>query len=199
MARDAPTRLVLENPRRMRGLLAATLAAWAFFMVAATVIPLLASAVWSFATGQSLLWPSFEEIFGYFGLAAKIGLPIALIVCFAVGYPAWKFASSRGLTTRRDAIKIGAIAGGALYLLLSMSAHIMVYMSSGSNFSYAQGGVILTKDNLPTFQGILFDLFLTCFYAANGAVAGLAAWLAGGLKSVVSADPQLRRDESPDR
>jgi hypothetical protein len=48
----------------------------------------------------------------------------------------------------------------------------------------------LTKDSLPTFQGILFNLFLTLVYAATGAVAGLAAWLAGGGKSAVSVETQ---------
>lgn len=52
---------------------------------------------------------------------------------------------------------------------------------------------MLTKDNLPTLQGILLNLFLTLIYAADGAVAGLAAWLAGGRKSVRSMDAQAER------
>ena len=112
---------------------------------------------------------------------AAIGLPISLIICFALGYPAWKFASAYGRTTRRDAIKIGAIVGAALFLVVAVGLHIFVYTGSG-RFSYTQGGMLLTKDNLPTLQGVTFDVFLTLFYAAIGAVAGLAAWLAGRSK-----------------
>ncbi|MCA6108957.1 hypothetical protein [Bradyrhizobium cenepequi] len=169
----------------MRGLLAASLAAWTFFMVVATATPLLATGVWSLMTDQDATWPSSRQIFGSFGFAAAVGLPISLIICFAVGYPAWKFASTHGLTTRWDAVKIGA----ALYLLVTVGGHIAIYMGRGS-YSYAQGGVLLTKDSVPTFQGVVFDLFLTLFYAADGAVAGLAAWLVGGSKSVVSIHAQ---------
>ena len=182
-------RTVLENPRRARGLLAASLAAWAFFVVVATAAPLLATGVWSLTTGQDVNWPSYREIFGFFGFAVTIGLPISLIICFAVGYPAWRFASAHGLTTRWDAVKIGAVIGAALCLLVTLGSHIAIHMGGGS-YSYSRGGVLLAEDSLPTFQGVLFDLFLMLFYAADGAVAGLAAWFAGGSKSVASIGAQ---------
>jgi hypothetical protein len=183
---------VLENPRRGRGLLAAALAAWTLLMVVATALPLLAMGIQSLTTGQAAMWPSLREIVGPFRFLAAIGLPISLIVCFAVGYPAWRIASARGLATRWDAIRIGTVAGAVLYLVVAVCGHIAVYVSGGS-YSYSQGGVLLTKDSLPTVQGVLFDLFLALFYAAEGAVAGLAAWLASGHKSVLSIDAQAER------
>jgi hypothetical protein len=159
-------------------LLAASLAAWTFFMILATALPLLANGI-SALTRSDVVWPDAREIFGPVALAAAIGLPLALIICFATGYPAWRFASACGRTTRRDAIKIGATVGAALYLLIAASLHAMVYLG-GSTFSYAQGGIPLTSGSLPTWQGVLFDLFLALFYAADGAVAGWAAWWAGG-------------------
>jgi hypothetical protein len=180
---------VLENPRRARGLLAASFAAWTFFMVVATAAPLLAAGIWSLMTGRDVTWPSSGEIVGSFGFALAIGLPISLIICFALGYPAWKFASAHGLTTRWDAVKIGAVIGATLCLLVTIGSHIAIFMGGGS-YSYSQGGILLTKDSLPTFQGVLFDFFLTLFYAADGAVAGLAAWFVGGSKPVVSVDAQ---------
>lgn len=180
MMRNSNPTATVNNPHRARGLLAAALAAWAFFMILATALPLLANGI-SSLTRDDVSWPSAREIFGPVGFAAAIGLPVALVICFAVGYPAWKFASAWGLTTRWDAIKIGAIVGAALYVLIALSLHVLVYLD-GSSVSYSQGGVLLTKDNLPTSQGIAFDLFLTLFYAADGAVAGLAAWLVGGSK-----------------
>jgi hypothetical protein len=166
--------------RRARGLFAASLAAWTFFMVLATALPLLANGILSLTRGNAA-WPAAREIFGPVGFVAAIGLPIALIVCFAAGYPTWKLASACGRTTRRDAIRIGAMVGAALYFLVAVGLHVLVYTSGGS-YSYTQGGILLTKDNLPTSQGILFDLFLMLFYAADGAIAGLATWLAGGSK-----------------
>jgi hypothetical protein len=128
-------------------------------------------------------WPSSREIFGSFGFAVPIGLPISLIICFAVGYPAWRFASAHGLTTRWDAVTIGAVIGAALCLLVTLGGHIATYMGGGS-YSYSRGGVLLAKDSLPTFQGVLFDLFLMMlFYAPDGAVAGLDALFVGGSKS----------------
>jgi hypothetical protein len=182
-------RLVLEKPQRARGLLAAALAAWTFVVVVATAVPLIAIGVQSLVMRQDAIWPTSHEMFGAFPLLAAIGLPISLIVCFVVGYPVWRFASARGLATRRAALAVGTIVGAVLYLAVAAYGHIAVYMGD-SNFSYSQGGVLLTKDSLPTFQGILFNLFLTIFYAAAGAVAGLAAWLAGGDKSAISADTQ---------
>jgi hypothetical protein len=178
MNRNSNAAVAIDRPRRGRGLLAASLAAWTFLMVAATGLPLLADGILSL-TRDDVRWSSAREIFGPVGFAAAIGLPIALVICFAVGYPAWKFASAYGLTTRRNAIEIGAIVGAALYLLVAAGLHMLVYMDGGS-FSYSQGGIPLTKDSLPTLQGVLFDLFLTLLYAADGAVAGLAAWLVGG-------------------
>ncbi|MBN9004243.1 MAG: hypothetical protein J0H40_02405 [Rhizobiales bacterium] len=189
MTRKLDTRLVLEKPHRARGLFAAALAAWTFFVILATAVPLIAIGVRSLVTHQDALWPTSHEMFGAFPLMAAIGLPISLMVCFVVGYPIWRFASARGLATRRAAIVIGTIVGAVLYLAVAVYGHIAVYMGD-SNFSYSQGGVLLTKDNLPTFQGILFNLFLTVFYAATGAVAGLTAWLAGGDKSAISANAQ---------
>ncbi|WP_157790905.1 hypothetical protein [Bradyrhizobium elkanii] len=159
-------------------MLAASLAAWTFFMILATALPLLANGILSL-TRNEVIWPSAREIFGPVGLAGAIGLPISLVICFAFGYPAWILASAYGLTTRWDAIKVGATVGAALYLLTAVGVHFLVYTDGGS-YSYTQGGVLLTKDSLPTSQGVLFDLFLTLVYAAVGAVAGLAAWLAGG-------------------
>ena len=167
----------VDKPHRARGLLAASLAAWGFFMILATALPLLANAIASLS--RDVVWPSAREVLGPVVFLAAIGLPIALLICFAVGYPAWKFASTHGLTTRWDAIRIGAIVGAVLYVLVAMSLHILVYLNA-SSVSYSQGGILLTKDSLPTLQGIVFDLFLTLFYAADGAVAGLAAWLVGG-------------------
>ena len=180
-------RLVLEEPYRVRGLLAAALAAWVFIVAVATAVPLLATGMQTLVTSEDAMWPSLHEIFGPFPLLAAAGLPISLLVCFAAGYPVWRLASARGLATKRAAIVVGAIVGAVLYLLVAVYGHIAVYMG-GSNVSYSQGGVLLTKDSLPTFQGILFNLFLTLVYAATGAVAGLAAWLAGGSKSTVSVD-----------
>lgn len=189
MTRKSDARRVLEKPYRARGLLAAALAAWTFLVVVATAVPLLATGIQSLVTSQEAIWPTFHEIFGPFPLLAALGLPISLIVCFVVGYPVWRLANARGLSTRRAAIAVGAIVGAVLYLLVAVYGHIAVYMG-GSNVSYSQGGILLTRDSLPTFQGILFNLFLTVFYAATGAVAGLAAWLAGGSKSAISAGAQ---------
>lgn len=176
--RNANSAVAASNPHRARGLLAASLAAWGFFMVLATALPLLANGMLSL-TSNDTVWPSAREIFGPVGFTAAIGLPISLVICFALGYPAWKWASRYGLTSRWDAIKIGAAVGAAFCLLMAVGLHVLVYTNGGS-YSYTQGGIVLTKDSLPTSQGILFDLFLMLFYAADGAVAGLAAWLAGG-------------------
>ncbi|MCA1414366.1 hypothetical protein I6F30_24910 [Bradyrhizobium sp. NBAIM20] len=170
--------MAIGHPRRARGLLAASLAAWSFFMIVATMLPLLAGAVSSLIRSDTV-WPTAGEIFGPIGFMAAVGLPTSLVICFALGYPAWKVSSACGLTTRWDAIKIGAVIGAALYLLVAVGFHVLTYIK-GSSFSYSQGGVLLTKDSLPTLQGIVFDLFLMLFYAADGAVAGLAAWLTGG-------------------
>lgn len=175
-------------PHRMRGLIVASLVVWASFVVIAMAVPLLYIAASSLAVGERPLWPSAREIFGGFYLFAVVGVPLSLIVCFVVGYPTWRFASARGLTRRRDAIKIGALVGAGLFLVFTTAAQISTYMSD-STYSFTRGGITLTKDNLPTVQGLLFELFLVPFYAVIGAVAGLAAWWAGGEKPVVSSEP----------
>jgi len=166
------------GPHRVRGLFVASLAAWTSFMLIATAVPLIYIAGKSLVSGNPPLWPSSRELFGGFESAAVIGFPISLIVCFAVGYPIWRFASARGLTRGRNAVKIGALAGIAFFLVLTTAAQISIYVSN-STYSFSRGGITLTENNLPTVEGLLFELVLVPLYAAVGAVAGFAAWWAG--------------------
>jgi len=166
------------GPHRVRGLFVASLAAWTSFMLIATAVPLIYIAGTSLATGKPPIWPSSQELFGGIVPIAVIGLPISLVVCFAVGYPIWRFASARGLTRGRNAVKIGALAGIAFFLVLTTAAQISIYVSN-STYSFSRGGITLTENNLPTVEGLLFELFLLPLYAVVGAVAGFVAWWAG--------------------
>jgi hypothetical protein len=147
-------------------------------MLIATAVPLIYIAARSLSTGETPLWPSWREMFGGFHFFAVIGLPISLIVCFAVGYPAWRLASARGMTRSRDAMKIGAVIGVALFVLLTTAAQISTYESDSSH-SFTRGGITLVENNLPTVQGLIFELAILPFYAVVGAIAGLTAWWAG--------------------
>lgn len=188
MPREPKPVLVLENPRRVRGLFAAAITAWA--MIA--VMPSLFFVIVTLTTGTSrAAWFYVTQMVHLLEVVTIVGLPLALIVCVAVGYPVWRVASARGLARRRDAIIIGALVGAVVCLLLTAASHIATYTighiySVGgrpSTLNEWSNGVQVVKNNLPTWAAILDDLYRTLFFAAAGAVSGLAAWWAGGEKS----------------
>ena len=178
--RNSNPAVAVGGPYRVTRLLAASLAAWAFFMVLATALPLLASGVLPL-TRNDVVWPSAREVFGPVGYAAAIGLPISLIICFALGYPAWKLASAYGLTTRWDAIKIGAAVGAAPCLLIAVGLHVLVY-TSGRQLLVHSGRNPADKRQYANIARHSFRSLPHALLRRHGALAGLAAWLVGGHK-----------------
>jgi hypothetical protein len=116
-------------------------------------------------------------------LYAIVGIPLALVVCFAIGFLAWRFAEKRGLTTRIDAIKVGAGVAfivGTLGIALGLLASLPTALSEGSTFNSWSWGRQVIRDGLPTPLGWAFQAVDLLVTVGVGSLAGLAAWWAAG-------------------
>lgn len=177
--------LQLSRWQKTRGLLAATAVAWAL------------------TTFVDLGWPTFEGWFastflqyeGYvlqlaqvanlIALYAIFGIPISLMVCLAVGFPAWRFAESRRLTSSLHAVKVGAVVAfivGLTGVILGLLASLPTALDDGSTFNSWMWGRQVIRDGLPTPLGWVFTAIDLLTTVGIGGVAGWAAWTVAGVR-----------------
>src|SRR5262249_42591653 len=131
--------------------------------------------------------PQLPQVTTLVVLYAVFGLPCALIVCFALGFPAWIFAERRGLTRRGDALKVGAGVGfivGAAGILFSVLAGLPIALDDNmSSDAWSWGGQII-HDGLPTLLGWGYKAIRLIATVGVGCLAGLAAWAAANGRRV---------------
>ena len=81
--------------QRTRGLLAAAAVAWALTTLIDLGWPMLQ--LWFASTFLQYdgYVPPLAQVVSWIALYAIFGLPLALIVCLAIGFPAWRFAEKK--------------------------------------------------------------------------------------------------------
>ncbi len=171
--------------QKTRGLLAAAAVAWALTTLVDLGWPILR--LWFATTFLQYdgYVPPPAQVVSWIELYAIFGLPLALIVCFAIGFPAWRFAEKRGLATRLDAVKVGAVVGfvvGLTGIILRVLAALPTALNDNSTFESWSWGRQVVRDGLPTPLGWVFtgiDLLAT---VGIGSVAGWVAWVIAGAK-----------------
>lgn len=165
-------------PRRIAGLLAAAVAAWAML-----ALPVLVPTALSAVRNAVLIpggWRS-EVSFVWGGVAVfgGFGLPIALAVTFAVGLPLWAVLERRGWRSRRVAVGAAAAAGVALalgYALLVLALNLVEGLGrppDAGPYVDATGQVV---EGPPVLAATAFWGVIAMWMALSGAVAGWAAW-----------------------
>jgi hypothetical protein len=160
-----------------RGLLVAALIAWALSWAAdmgGALITLLAAPLF----GQPVRLP-FGQLATLTWLYLVIGLPVAITICFAFGWPLWIVLDRRGVRGARNAALAGAGFGLALASLIHGVGVLYGWQTaldenaSYDSYSY---GFQLIADGLPTPLGWLLNAFDVCVTGLVGAAAGLGAW-----------------------
>lgn len=175
----------LSRGQKIRGLLAAAAVAWALTTLVDLGWPTLE--VWFASTFLEYdgYVPPAAQVVSWIALYAIFGLPLALIVCLAVGIPAWRFAETRGLATSLDAVKVGAVVAlivGLTGIILGVLTSLPTALSDSSTFNSWSWGRQVVRDGLPTPLGWVFiaiDLLAT---VGIGCVAGWTAWAVAGVK-----------------
>lgn len=165
-------------PRRLGGLLAAAVAAWAML-----ALPVLAPAALS-AVRNAVLRPDewrSEVSFVWGGVAVfgGFGLPLALAATFALGMPLWAVLERRGWRSRRVAMGAGAAAGGALALGYAVLVLALV-LAEGLGRPTGSGPPVdatgQAVEGPSVLAAVAFWGAIALWMALSGAVAGWAAW-----------------------
>jgi ubiquinone biosynthesis monooxygenase Coq7 len=156
----------LSTRRMGRGLTAAAVAGLIAYIAILLGSQAVMFTVAEFAFGSRVANPAF---FSRAVLYLIFGLPIALILSRAVGYPIWKRAEARTLRSRRNALAVGAMTGAAIGLLL-LAFNILLFVVFGS--AYSTG---VKEDWQRTLFELLFEFYNILCFTAAGAIAGLAA------------------------
>jgi hypothetical protein len=160
-----------------RGLLAAALVAWALTSLsdfAASITTLLAAPLF----GQAIDIPA-RQLTSFAWLYLAIGLPIALCVCLAFGWPLWLMLDRQGVRGQGAAIRTGAVFGLVLGLIANgvpLLYGAEVALDENASYESYSYGLQLIEDGLPTPLGWLFTAIDVAITAGIGAVAGLTAW-----------------------
>jgi hypothetical protein len=126
----------LSRWQKTRGLLAAAAVAWGLTTLVDVVWPTLEVSFASTFLHYDTYVPPPSQVLAWVALYAIFGIPLALIVCLAIGFPAWRFAEKRGLRSRAEAIKVGGGVGllvGSAGILLGVLAALPTALSDSSD------------------------------------------------------------------
>lgn len=167
------------STRRMRlGLAAAAVAGLISYIVLLLAFNVLEASVATLAFGRR--WEDLR-ILGPAMLYLIFGLPIALLLSFAVGLPIWKRSEARAFRSRRSAWILGASTGAVIGLLLAFIGLLLglgIYFDDSSYNEYHYGYQV-SRDGLPTVLGWIFELLNVIQLAVAGSIGGLTArWIA---------------------
>lgn len=173
---------VLDGSRKNRALLAAGFVAWTLTTVA-ELGPAFGVAWFaeSFLAYKGYVPPLSQGVF-WLSAFTIVGLPIALLVSFAVGSPAWDRAEAQGRTRKRDAIWAGARAGlilGLISLAFTGLIGLKTALDNNSSFNSYWFGYPTVLDGVPTVFGSILELGELVVTVGMGALAGLTAWRVG--------------------
>jgi hypothetical protein len=171
----------LDASRKTWALLTAGLAAWTL----TTVVDLgPAFGAWfakSFLDYKGYV-PEFSQGIFWLSAYAVVGLPIALLVSFAVGAPVWDRAEAEGRTRKRDAVWAGARAGlivGLVSLAFTGFMALKTALDDNTSFNSYWWGRATVLDGVPTLLGSMLELAELFVTVGTGALAGLSAWWVG--------------------
>lgn len=173
-------RAVHAQPNMLRGLLAAGLIAW----LVTFAIDLGGVAVGIFAApifNQDIEFWQFRSFPTMAMIYAIVGIPIALVVTGAIGWPLWLVLNSRGHAGYRNAAFSGALVGAAIaffelaatYIYGQQLAHDPAFTEDSTY------GFLIQRDGIQTALGWTMLGVRAAGTVLTGAAAGAAAWRFG--------------------
>jgi hypothetical protein len=158
-------------------LLGAAIVGWLLVVggwAAITAIEALGSAL----AGNRPALPSADIVLPMAMVLAAYGLPVAGVVCLLIGLPIWWLAMRRGWTTSAHALRLGAIVGLAIGLLLlanQLRDGIAIARNPDAQYDRYALGIQMIDDGLPTVAGWVREVFDLGLLAAVGAAVALTA------------------------
>lgn len=165
------------------GLVVASLVGWLLITSQALGWPFVELSVANTFFGKDADLPSWGQTARWMYLYAILGLPIALIVCFAVGWPMWILAEKKVFRSLSDAAELGARVGfiiGAGGIVLGFLLGLQITLDDQWSFDRFRWGYQVTRDGLPTLLGLALQLLGLLWTALVGAASGFFARLAVG-------------------
>ena len=171
----------IPAPRKLLGLLAAALLAWTAVVAATFGMALLEEVLFATTRGEAPA-PRAMLNLSLLRAYALVGLPVAVVVTFAVGLPLWYLAEALGWRSRGAAIRLGAAAGlliAGVPFILNVIQGWRISEDENFSFNTYRWGFATTLDGWPTTLGWVLGLGDLVQMAALGAAAGFAArWVA---------------------
>jgi hypothetical protein len=169
----------LSNRQMAFGIFVAALIAWLLTVASDIWLPAGEAIFRKNFLGYRGRIPELAQLWSITTLYAVFGIPIALVVSFAVGFPVWRYMDAKGLRSSGDAIRAGALAGLIISLVsiaLSLLSGLATAADDNSSFSSWTYGQQVIDDGLPTTFGWLMKFLSAVTTIVIGAAAGLGAW-----------------------
>jgi hypothetical protein len=161
--------------QKVRGLLVASVVAWLLSLAAMFASAALFEAIEHAMAGGVPAIGELEDATGWTLMGAVyLGLPAAMVVVLAVGFPAMRHAEKTGATSIRDAALTGLIAGAIIGAAVALGVVLM---------QHPQADGSLLKPLEWAKLGVDFAATL-----ATGFLTGLSARLAAGRPKAPTTD-----------
>lgn len=168
---NAPDRL--NNFQIAIGLLVAAMIGWTAVVVRDVWWPVIVGVFATTPVADNDRAMEFTRLWIATKVYAVFGLPLAALLCLAVGFPTWRFMEMKGFRRARHAALAGATAGFAIGFLLIAASIIFA-----GNYSSWDNQGQLVDNGWPTTRGWLRSLNLVFGMMVVGILSGLGAWLA---------------------
>lgn len=153
--------------QKVRGLLVASVVAWLLSLAAMFASAALFEALKQAMAGGAPAIGELEDATGWTLMGAVyLGLPAAIVVVLAVGFPAMRHAEKTGATGIRDAVVTGLIAGAIIGAAVALGVVLMQRPTE-------DGSLLKPLE----WAKLALDLAATL---ATGFLTGLSARLAAG-------------------
>jgi hypothetical protein len=123
---DDPAAVRFTPIQKVRGLLVASVVAWLLSLAAMFASAALFEAIKHAMSDGAPVLGELEDATGWTLMGAVyLGLPAAMVVVLAVGFPAMRHAEKTGATAIRDAVVTGLIAGAIIGAAVALGVVLM--------------------------------------------------------------------------
>lgn len=166
--------------QKLRGLITASLVAWLGSFCLMFLVPQLEYMLVSPLLGREYNWDIHPQTFmSWVSISIVIGLPLAVIVTFVLGFPLWKITERGRQLGYTKALMMGSIAGAIIGFVPTVVLQLITLLSTSVNDNFSSGtwtyGYRLSRDGLLTSLGWALAAKNAFYTVMLGGLTGIVA------------------------